>query len=189
MKNALFVVSHIGSNSQDLVNSLNRNPRVVVYNINGLYSHIEHLENLFSFPHKINDTSAIYGDHLVKNTTYYCNLFYKSCKFIYLITPPEYALPKIVASGYKLLCAERYYKFRLQRMCEMMKRTPGAVFVEDIEKSFPVIEKYLNLKDKLSIVSVIEFEKDPSLPSEVIERTQDAYERFLYFIKKQDLLY
>ena len=189
MRNILFVVSHYGSESQDLVDILNENPRTVVYNSNGLYTHVEHFENLTSFPHKISDTSAIYGDHLLTNITYYCESFYKHCKFIYLFSPPKLALPRIVDMKYSVEGAESYYRFRLHRMCEMAKRSSRAIVIQEgsIKSALPDIEKYLNLRVPLKYSGSAE-NSESFIPSDVIDRCQDAYERFLYFMKQQDLV-
>lgn len=188
MRNVLFVISHHGSESMDLVESLNGNPKIVVYNVNGLYGHIDHFENLTSFPHKISDTSAIYGDHLLTNTTYYCEDFYHYCRFIYLLSPAKQALPRIVDIGYTVDGAQNYYKFRLHRMCEMIKRSPGSIVIPEgmIQTSLPKIEQYLGLKKPLRYSQKVE-NSETDIPSEVIDKSQQSYERFLYFIKQQDV--
>lgn len=189
MQNVLFVVSHFGSESFDMLETLNGNPRLVVYNSNGLYTHMEQFENLTSFPHKISDTSAIYGDHLLTNTTYYCEAFYQHCRFIYCLSPAKQALPRIVDKGYKLEGAESYYRFRLHRICEMAKRTPGAIVITEgrIRDSLHKIEKYLGLKQPLKYEKKVK-DSETIIPSEIVEKSERAYERFLYFMKQQNLI-
>lgn len=189
MRNILFLVSHIGSNSFNLFECFNDNSRIVMYNNNGFYKDVTDLEKLSSLPHKIDNTAAIYGDHLLTNTTYYIESMYRMCKFVYVISSAAKALPKIVDEGYAPDKADAYYRFRLHRICEMGKRTPGAVVVTDdkMSKSLPYIEKYLGLKQSL-ILEEKNKESTTRVDPELIDRCQIAYERFLYYLKQQDLI-
>ena len=51
--------------------------------------------------------------------------------------------------------AKRYYCFRLRRLYEMAKKTPGAIFLtwDDIKskKKLELVENYLNIKEKINL--------------------------------------
>lgn len=191
MKNALFVISHLGSGSDDLVRTLNRNSRVMIYEIGGLYNHYSSLQSLFRLQHKTRDASAIYGDHLLYNTTFYCSNLYPHCKFIYVIASPKSAIPLIVEhKKYSPTAACRYYTYRLRRICEMAKRTSGSVLLksESMKRKMPLVENYLGLKEPLKFVRS-ENKSKVTLDTDVMSVAEESYERHLYFLSQQDLLF
>ena len=152
MKNVVFIVSHLGSGSGALIYLLNQNPRLQIESLAANYAHPLDMEVLTSIAHK-NETSAAYwGDHLVFNHQIGHKSLYGLCKFIYLLRPARPTLNEIVAADYTPLGAMRYYCFRLRRMWEMFRRTPGAVLCTHDEavsgKIFPAIEQYLDLSER-----------------------------------------
>jgi len=122
---------------------------------------------------------------------------YSSCKFIYVLRSPEQCIPQIISSfGYRPLCAVRYYTFRLRRICEMARNTPGAVLLtfDDLlnDRGADLINDYLEL------VKPIDFNpnnfavykntvSDDLLGSVLRSQAYDKYERYLYFLKNQSL--
>lgn len=187
MKNILFIVSHLGSGSHILFNSLNRNPRVQGFRIDKPYSNPLALEHLTSHPHKLDNTAAIYMEELLFNYSFSCPQAYDYCKFIYLIRDARPTLNNIVTLGYDPICADLYYRYRLRRICEMAKRTPQAILLtwDDVlsGKKFSLIEKYLNLKDPISLIG-----QEPKIKEvvdlNIINKSQRSYERYFYFLKK-----
>jgi hypothetical protein len=189
MKKVVFIVSHLGSGSDELVRVLNENPRVIIHQSEQVYSHPDDLDWLFSQGHKLDNAAAIYGHHLLQNMFLTSESFYNICKFIYVIRPAKPSL-NIILNKYTPLTASRYYCFRLRRICEMAKRTPGAVFLtwQNLadNKFQPIIENYLNLKDPLSQGNFTENSKD-EVHLGIIEQAQTSYERYYYYLIQQNL--
>jgi hypothetical protein len=192
MKKVVFVVSHYGSGSDDLVKVLNRNPRVLIQNQGAEYDHPSSLDWLFQFDHKIDNAAAIYGDHLRVNTSFTCKALYNFCQFVYMIRPAKASLNAIVNWGYTPENAARHYMFRLRRICEMAKQTPGAVLLtlDDMqkEKTFLILEEYLNLNVPLTRLDT-EFQEaaKDELDWEVVDTAQESYERHLFYLNQLDL--
>lgn len=195
MKKVCFIVSHLGSGSHHLVEILNGNPRCQIQSSQARYSSPEDLEWLFATPHKCRDSSAIYGDHILFNPSFSCRNLYESCRFIYVIRPPRYSLNEICMdpdSGLKGRFAARYYAFRLRRMCEMARKTPGSLLLtwDDLSsgKAFPAIEDYLGLKSQLKVehhhfplISRDDFDE------RLLAECEDAYERYYYYLGMLDM--
>jgi len=74
----------------------------------------------------------------------------------------------------------------------MAKRTPGALLLtwSDLTSAagLPLIEEYLELKKPLE-PSMLHFvqKEDDQADAEFISRGQEAYERYLYYLKQLDL--
>jgi hypothetical protein len=193
MNPILFLVSHLGAGYNQLANSLNSHPRISIQNIQGTYSHVSDIELLMSAGHKMMGPAAIYGDCLLYNYQFCHKPLLKWCKFIYLIHQPEESLKEILLlknGSYTPLNALRYYSFRLRRICEMAKRTPGAVVIRfrDItnDKVEELISDYLKIKGlKISIKE----KKSPEnqVPYEILSKAEDCYERHLYYLKNLEV--
>ena len=165
---------------------MNRNPRCEIHSTKVQYSSPESLNWMFSRGHKMRNSSAVYGDHLLFNASMSCRKLYEFCKFIYVIRPARQSLGSVMAAGYGEDEASRYYRFRLRRICEMAKRTPGAVMAtwDDMARGEVLkdIESYLGLSSPLEAPNLSE--GTPCIMKEsVIEQCQDAYERYHYFLK------
>jgi hypothetical protein len=195
MKKVCFIVSHLGSGSIDLLDILNKNPKCMIHDSKFSYKSPEDLNWLFYSDHRCRDSSAIYGDHLLFNTSFSCKKLYEYCKFIYVIRPPRATLNEINIlknPKYQPNHASLYYKYRLRRICEMAKRTEEAVFLtwDDLSKgtAFNLIEDYLGLKKQLTndYHHFISNEKD-SFEESIIKECEDAYERYYYYLSKLNL--
>lgn len=193
MKKVCFIVSHLGSSSADLVHILNGNPRCHFYSTNAQYDGPEALEWMFKRTHKCRDSSAVYGDHLLFNMSLSSKKFYEFCKFIYVIRPARATFGEMAYErNYTEERALRHYSFRLRRICEMARRTPEAVLAtwDDLAKgsAFGTIEKYLGLNVPLETDGRHFSRVDKDLFSEqTIEKGQDAYERYFYYLSSLDL--
>jgi hypothetical protein len=191
MKKVCFIVSHLGSGSSDLIDILNGNPKCTIQNSSVKYSGPSDLEWLFASPHKCRDSSAIYGDHLLYNSSLSSKNLYERCKFIYFIRPARASLNEISMmkgeTGLEGRFAARYYCFRLRRICEMARKTIGSLLLtwDDLAsgKAFPSIEEYLGLKTQLraehrhfSLHTIDEFDE------KLVSECEDAYERYYYYI-------
>jgi len=157
------------------------------------YNHPTSLNWLGEHGHKIDNSAAIYGDHLLFNIQFTNTTFYDFCKFIYVIRPAKESLNRIILQNdYTPKNALRYYTYRLRRICEMAKHTPGAVLLQNKDLAngtgYAPIEEYLDLKEPLtpSYDSFIE-EEINDIPPEIYEPGEESYERHLYFLKQLDL--
>jgi len=194
MKKVVFIVSHHGSGSLDLIHLLNLNPRIHIQNNGSAYYHPKDLTSLYEVEHKVQNAAAIYGDHLVLNGNLSCRAIFESCQFIYVIRPAYSALNSMWASNVKYSAKNlsEYYCFRLRRICEMAKRTPGAVLLTwtDLTSAagLPLIEEYLELKKPLdpSIMHFVQRDED-YISADFVNRGEEAYERYLYYLKQLDL--
>jgi hypothetical protein len=200
MKKVVFIVSHMGSGSYELLRIMNSNPRVLILQSGATYSNPSNLEWLFQENFlvqagKENTAATIYGDHLLFNANLACTSLYDICKFIYFIRPAkpslnELNLVKNIDFTPENACL--YYCFRMRRICEMAKNTPGAVLLtwDDLAdgRGFALIEEYLHLKTQLSPAFYDFVEKDVDVvPHELVEKAQDSYERYLYYLRHLDL--
>jgi hypothetical protein len=193
MKKVVFIVSHLGAGSRKLINIMNKNPRISIQQKGAGYFHASSLEWLFDLSHKTNDSSAIYGDHLLFDANFACKSLYNICGFIYLIRPAKPSLNQIVKNfGYTPENAFAYYTFRLRRICEMAKNTPGSPLLtwNDLAtgRGFSTIEEYLHLKSPLEPRSGgFTDETQDELPVALCEKAQDSYEKHLYYLKRLNL--
>lgn len=176
-----------------MVEAMNSHPRVMIHESMTKYSNPTSLQVLHAKGHKLASTAAIYGDHLLFNTQFYYKPFYTACKFVFVVRGAKGTLNDLVAgedAEHNAHTAFRYYAYRLQRMCEMAKRTPGAVWITwpDIAKgkALPLIADYLGL-DGFALNPMPQEESMDVVPLSIVEKAQDAYERFLFFSKSLNL--
>lgn len=187
MKKTLFVVSHHGSGSDKLIHCLNDNPRVQVFDTQIMYNHPSSLNILHSHTHKLDNSSAIYGEHLLENVYFSCKNLFSCCKFIYVVREPRPSISQITTqNGFSLQTACNYYCFRLRRICEMARQTPQAVISTyqtlASEEKLKEIEKYLNLSSPLEWGEKAE-DEILDIPLEVLSKAEESYERHLYYLK------
>ena len=201
MKKILFVCSHLHSGSSVLFDSLNCHPRIQGYKLAqiGSYSSPFNLLALNEQRHKLDNRSAIYMDELLFNHNLSTKAAYKECKFIYILREPKEVLNLLVyKNNMKPSFAVRYYTYRIRRLCEMSKRTPGAVLLtwNDLleNKGLSLIEDYLNLKQPISF-NCFDFNKlEKKFSNDLVDfktrsRTEDSYQKYLFFLKNQNLRY
>lgn len=194
MKRVAFVISHLGADSHALCEILDRNPRVQFFQTNAVYDYINVIEALTSHPHKLNNAAAVWLDELLHNHYFAHKGLYKFAKFIYLIRDAKFTLNGIVKESWEANHLELYYTFRLRRIYEMARKTPGAVLLTHDDlitgRGFKVIEDYLNLKVPLELDESLFSKKrshNPLLSSDNIERAQQTYERYLYLMRQMPI--
>lgn len=192
MKKVCFIVSHLGSSSDDLVHILNGNPRCQFYSTSVQYDGPEALEWMFKRGHKCKDSAAVYGDHLLMNTSLSSRKLYEFCKFIYVIRPARGSFCAMASAGVEESRAQRYYAFRLRRICEMARRTPGAALLTwgDLAsgKAYGTIERYLGLNVPLRADERhFAASDDGPFAERTVEKGQDAYERYFYYLNSLGL--
>lgn len=199
MRKILFLSSHLGSGSSVLYKSLNMHPRIQGFKSkeNNVYIHPFSLLSLVNNRHKLHNSSAIYMDELLYNYCLSIKYAYDVCKFIYIIRDAEPTLNWLVENElFKTpLHAQRYYLYRLRRICEMAKRTPGAVVLNyyDIKnkKGLDKIESYLNLKESIELQDAKM--PDPTslgfVPTSLVREAEESFEKYWYYLKNQDLIF
>lgn len=190
MNTILFVTSHLGAEHNQLVSALNRHSRILIHNVQGTYQHISDIELLIAAGHKRPGVAAIYGDQLLYNHQFCCKPLLGWCRFVYLIQNAKCSLNTILAEKncpYTPLRAFRYYAYRLRRICEMAKRTPGAVMLrwrDVVEgKGESLIADYLKIKGVALDVESADVSSADSVPYEILRKAEDCYERHLYYLK------
>src|SRR5581483_5367312 len=129
MKQVTIVVSHEGSGSSALCSLLDKNSRIQWCKPNIIYDHPFSLEKITSISHKLKNAAAIWLDEILYNHYFSSKILYEWCRFIYVIREAKPTLSLITESRADLLGKARYYTYRLRRICEMARRTPGAVLV------------------------------------------------------------
>lgn len=190
MKKVCFVVSHLGSGSGSLVTSLNANPRCEIKESGMRYDGASSVRWLFRTGHKCRDAGAVYGDHLLFNASLSSRRLYGLFRFIFVIRPARHALNEILATGYSESGASSYYRFRMRRICEIARRSPGSVLLtwDDLAKdsSLRIIESHIGLSEPL---------RQPTLAGDApercsegtVEQCQEAYDRYYYYLNGLDL--
>lgn len=189
MKKAALVISHEGSGIEALCNILNRNPRIQYTHPNLVYNHPDVVESLTNHPHKMSNSAAVWLDDVLHNFYFTNKAIYKLCRFIYLIREPKPTLNAIVDMKANAPGMTRYYCYRLRRICEMARSTPGSVLLtwEDVYtgRAFPILEKFLGLKEPLALDQglFVVPKLSPFVTTQMIETCQNTYERYLYYLK------
>jgi len=193
MKQTLFVVSHIFAGAELLADTLNAHPSIQVWASGIIYDLPEKIMLLGRADHKDHTSRAIYGDQLFYNHSFYLKPAYGFCKFIYFIDSPKPSINLMLSHRYYTSAdqASRYYRFRLRRIFEMARNTPGAVVLTKdtflAGKGLNLIEEYLDLNTPLPVLTLEPMKvKDTLLPSE-LESAENAFERYLYRFKSMSV--
>lgn len=186
MKKIVFIISHLGSGSSSLINSLNENPRCLIYESKNNYEHPESIELLTKYHKLSNFSCAVYGDHILYNHSIIHNDFYNYFKFIYIIRSPKESLNIILKKHrYSKNGAYNYYRFRLRRMCEMAKKTKNFILFnyEQLfdKKNIDKINNYLDLLEPIQIKND-EKELKNEFSNKVLIKSQDCYEKYYYYL-------
>lgn len=199
MKKIVFICSHQYSGSEILYQSLNRHPRIQGYKgqVLGNYSSGLQLLTLTKQNHKCQNRSAIYMDEILFNFQISSKDAYKYCKFIYVLRKPEIPINFLIYKDRKKPSfAVLYYKFRVRRLCEMAKRTPGAIFLTYEQlcagEGMDLIKEYLDLPTDIEFNPKEMEAVNRGFGTDLlglnhrleVERT---YERYLYFLRNLPL--
>jgi hypothetical protein len=187
MRKPLFIMSHLGSGSTDLFDILQAHPRIDGFRTGMCYDHADKLFSLMENIHKRDNSTAIYMDELLFNTSFASRHLCPYCKFIYLIREPKASLNLMLRHHpeYNLTTAARYYCYRMRGIYEYFRRTRDAVFMtwDDIPKNLEAIRVYLGLKEPLVMRPLKTCDLD-MVPIETLNECQECYERYIYHIKE-----
>lgn len=192
MKKVLFLVSHLGSGSDQIYNQLCENIVIQGYQNKNIhkYSNMMDIMYLTESKHKLKTTSRIYMDHLLYNFQFSCKEAYKYCKFIYFIGDPIKTINYLVKDKiYLKKQAVLYYLYRVRRICEMAKRSSDFVFLTPSllrdQNKLNDLQKFLNLKEEIEFKFEDYIYKGKEILSFQEEELLDkSYEKYLFFLNK-----
>jgi hypothetical protein len=180
MKKILFLMSHIGANSNHLHNILTDNSIIDSFKSDTVYEHPDDLNLMLMKRHKNDNAASIYMDELLHNYRLTCKPLCKICQFIFLLGEPKPSINRICSSGYTIESAVRYYCFRLRGMYEYYLRS-GGIFCKLEESELQKITDYLGLRDPL-----IWKEPDNSFEDiasySAVKECEDCYDRYLHHL-------
>ena len=195
MKTLALLISHLNSGSNAFCQLINKNPRVQLEREDRIYNHPLVAKALTEKRHKLDSSAAVFIDEILFNQSFHCKSLYNTCKFIYVIREPLQTINGIIKEKtYDPLIAVRYYCYRLRRICEMARMTPGAVLMNWDEmttgESYGIIEDYLNLRDPILKMPELfdNFKvKDNSVDKKLMDSAERAFEYYFYYLKNQNL--
>ena len=187
MKKVLFIITHLGSGSFELFNSLIKVPSIDGFKMDISYRHPDDLKLLTKNIHKKNDASAIYMDELLYNHSLLSKKLAKFCNLIYLVREPKSTLNKIIADNpsYSLESAARYYCYRLRGILEYYRKVSvKCPFLkwENISEDKKSIESYLGLETSLEISS--DEYVDHNLDYKILLNCQERYDHYLFQMRR-----
>jgi len=193
MRTLLFIATHLGSGFQHLYEVLDSHAKIQGFENKGGFTHPDVAMNVMALPHKDRTSTAIYMATLLKNESLTCNEFCKFSKFIYLMRPAKFSINVMVQNdGYAPQQALNYYMFRLRRLSQLAKLTPGALFLtyDDLVRNEEnkLIEEYLNLKTPLESQLLPFEDMGDVIHTSIIEKGQEVYEKYLRYMNGLDLL-
>jgi hypothetical protein len=113
MKKVLFIMTHLESGWEALVDALKQDSRFDFFETDCGFHHPDDLYNLTDQIHRRDNSAAIWSTAIFHNKDFTCRALAKCCKFVYWSTP----LPEGVL--------ERYYDYRLSGMRVWHRRTDG----------------------------------------------------------------
>lgn len=128
MKKTLFVMTHVGSGWERLIDGLMEIPEVDFSDAQLEYHHPEDLKNLHRHEHRKNDSLAIWCDVILHNKDFSCKLLCDHCHFIYWHSSTYEEAEHQLLKVYEPEQARRYYDFRTVGLWQYFQRTPGAVW-------------------------------------------------------------
>lgn len=169
---------------------LNANPRCEIRETGARYDGPAAVRWLFRMGHKCRDAGAVYGDHLLFNASLSSRRLYGMFRYLFVVRPARHSLNEILARGYGEREASSYYRFRLRRICEIAKGSPGGLLLtwDDLarESSLRIIEDHLGLSTPLA--SLRPSTEPPDVCSErTIGECQDAYDRYYQYLRDLQL--
>ena len=184
----LFISTHLGSGASMLSDALSKHVYATRMDLK-IYSHLRDFREYREFyPY-----TKIFYDKLMFNFQIASPSLYKICKFIYVVREAAPTLEHLInVKGYTIDGAYRYYCYRLRRICEMAKKTPGSLLVtwDDIvsERAFESVQKYLGLKRPLESAynAVTKEESELQYPYSLASQAQARFERHLAYIRDID---
>lgn len=122
-KPTIFIMTHLASGWEKLVEAIHRNPRVEIFNTGVSYSHPEHVWALRAKPHRFGGAAAVWGDVILHNKDFAMRRLCQHYHMIFWCGPYEETVNDLVKShGYKKEQAELYCWNRSEGMAQYWRR-------------------------------------------------------------------
>lgn len=117
-------MTHLGSNWQNLVNFLRKDPRFDFFQTGHFYRHPQDLEVLTSHAHRKNNAAAVWSDVVLHNENFICWDLRSCCRFIYWASPfdPNHLELKNLSDP------KAYYEYRFGGLKGSLRKTPSALY-------------------------------------------------------------
>jgi hypothetical protein len=116
-KTTIFVMTHLASGWEKLIDAIHRNPRVQIFTTGASYSHPEDIFTLRQLPHKQGGAAAVWGDVILHNKDFAMRRLCQHYKLIFWTRQFDECVDELVNKhGYGLQQAELYYMYRLEGM-------------------------------------------------------------------------
>ena len=177
MEKVLFLMSHLGSGSDKFYQILKAHPKIDDPGINIVYENYEDIEYLRNKPHKVNNVSAIYMQHILYNHQFVSKKLCRLCNFVFYLGNPRSTISRIIQMGYSESNALNYYNFRLYGLYVYYIRSYGNNLI--FSSNWSELSKFLDI-DTLS--GYMEDEKEPdNVSMDTLLKAEDVY--FKYIIK------
>jgi hypothetical protein len=133
MKQIVFIMTHLGSKWENLMDFLKQYPRIdEPPRCEYIIRHPDHLSQITRCPHKSKNASSIWIVPILHNHQFACPILLKYHKFVFFTASLENSLEEI-QKQYTEEAARSYYSYRLNRMRKYWKQVPGAPWVEKID--------------------------------------------------------
>jgi hypothetical protein len=132
MKQIIFIMTHLGSKWEDLIELLKRDPRIdEPPRREYILQHPDHLSQIIGQPHKSDNVASIWVVPILHNHQFGCSLL-KHYKCIFLAKSFEDSRGGL--TQFTEENAKAYYYFRLSRMRRYWALVPHCPWIEQIDE-------------------------------------------------------
>lgn len=186
LNNFLFLTSHYCSGSAELRETMNLHSQISISETETIYDNLLSLN--VTEKHKLDNITAIWGDHILNNVQFRCKDFYSHCKFIFVIRSPKHCLNEMRNIFPSDQHAFVYYIFRLRRLYEMIVKTKQRIVLtwDDLQnkKSADLITEFLQLRSPLNFNDLnLAYSLTNDVAYDLIKKAEERYEYYLFKIK------
>lgn len=189
MRNVLFIMTHLGSGSDQIISSLQAHPDIEIFETGNAYNHPDVVGHLVSLPHKRNNAKSIYSDVIYENGNFTCRAMTGWYKFTYIIRNPADALPSLIDRYHDPQRAALHYCYRLRGLAEYSLRTPNAPLFSwdgDPEAYSAALTDHLGCRPAISMDRVMQAQTcDLDVPHDILAQCEDAFSRYSTIMKNR----
>lgn len=133
MHKTIFIMTHVGSGWEGLVEALHRSPRVHCFTTGKHYQHPEDVRELTALPHRRAGAAAVWADVILHNKDFAMKRLCQYYKLVFWVGARERAVDELVRLGYGWEQAEDYYDLRLAGLEEYHRRCPASPWNPSLE--------------------------------------------------------
>lgn len=128
MKRTLFIMTHLGSDWEELVEVINKKQNFQCFNTNNSYKHHDDVKSLTLLPHRINNSVSVWCDTIFHNKDFAMKFSCKYYKFIFWVGLRQKSIDDLISIyGYGPDQAENYYDYRLVGLSQYYNRCPNSL--------------------------------------------------------------